>query len=68
MEFDLLSWIQKDAFFTLQMLLGIVMGFSGSLTRKKTYLIIKISAVTLFAKARIKESNILLRQQTPYIM
>ena len=54
MEFDLLSWIQKDAFFTLQMLLGIVMGFSGSLTRKKTYLIIKISAVTLFAKARIK--------------
>ena len=35
MEFDLLSWIQKDAFFTLPMLLGIVMGFSGSLTKKK---------------------------------
>ena len=65
MEFDLLSWIQKDAFFTLQMLLGIVMGFSGSLTTKKN--IIKISAVTLFAKERIKESKILLRQQTPYI-
>ena len=37
MEFDLLSWIQKDAFFTLQMLLGIVMGFSGSLTTKKKH-------------------------------
>ena len=64
MEFDLLSWIQKDAFFTLPMLLGIVMGFSGSLTRKKN-IIIKISAATLFAKERIKESKIFLRQQSP---
>ena len=47
------SWTQKDAFFTLQMLLGIVMGFSGSLNREKNR--IKISAVTLFAKERIKD-------------
>ena len=41
-------------------------GFFRFIDHKKKN-IIKISAVTLFAKERIKESKILLRQQTPYI-